>query len=73
MSHGQNDDSRTIKSITRHIAAIAKVNHPFPVPLRHVLNGPTNLRLKPQYLQSVGDRLCNSPGGKRIFLPQEFT
>jgi hypothetical protein len=71
VSHGQNSDGLAIEAITRHIAAIAKVDYLFAILIWDVLNGSANLRLKPQHLQGFDDRVGSSLGGNRILWPQE--
>ena len=55
MTHRQNGDGFTVEAIARHIAAVAKVNQPFPVVLWHVGNGAPNLRLVPKHFYCVDD------------------
>jgi hypothetical protein len=45
VAHGQDGDGIRVDAISHRIAAVTKVDHPFPEFIRHVLDGATDVWL----------------------------
>ena len=71
VAHCQDGHGIGGNTVAHHIAAVAEVNLPFPVRLRHVLNGAANLRLMSQHIHPLPDGLNGTRRGVRILARQE--
>jgi len=71
MPHRQNGDGFTIEAITCHIAAVTKINQPFPELFWNVLNGTAYTGLIPKNFHPLPHGFDGARGRSDVFYGKE--